>query len=62
MTTETTERPVAGSGHNLPRLQQRYRDEVVPALREEFQISNVMQIPNLVKIVVNMGVGEATPS
>jgi large subunit ribosomal protein L5 len=59
MTTETTERPAAGSGHKLPRLQQRYRDEVVPALREEFQISNVMQIPNLVKIVVNMGVGEA---
>ncbi|HMI35097.1 MAG TPA: 50S ribosomal protein L5 [Propionibacteriaceae bacterium] len=59
MTTGTTERPAAGSGHNLPRLQQRYRDEVVPALREEFKIPNVMQIPNLVKIVVNMGVGEA---
>ena len=52
MTTPTTERA-------LPRLQQRYRDEIAPALREEFKISNVMQTPNLVKIVVNMGVGEA---
>jgi large subunit ribosomal protein L5 len=43
----------------LPRLQQRYRDEIAPALRDEFKIKNVMQTPNLVKIVVNMGVGEA---
>jgi large subunit ribosomal protein L5 len=59
MTTPTTERPAAGTGGSLPRLQQRYRDEIVPALRDEFKIANVMQIPNLVKIVVNMGVGEA---
>jgi large subunit ribosomal protein L5 len=59
MTTGTTERPAAESGHNLPRLQRRYRDEIVPALKEEFKIANVMQIPTLVKIVVNMGVGEA---
>ena len=59
MTTPTTERQDTGSGHNLPRLQQRYRDEIVPALREEFKIANVMQTPSLVKIVVNMGVGEA---
>ena len=52
MTTPTTE-------HTLPRLQQRYRDEIAPALRDEFQIKNVMQTPSLVKIVVNMGVGEA---
>jgi large subunit ribosomal protein L5 len=52
MTTPTTER-------TLPRLQQRYRDEIAPALRDEFQIKNVMQTPGLVKIVVNMGVGEA---
>jgi large subunit ribosomal protein L5 len=58
MTTPTTERPSAGAG-SLPRLQQRYRDEIVPALRDEFKIANVMQTPSLVKIVVNMGVGEA---
>jgi large subunit ribosomal protein L5 len=43
----------------LPRLQQKYRTEIAPALREEFGYANVMQIPGLVKIVVNMGVGEA---
>src|SRR5579875_319497 len=42
-----------------PRLKQRYRDEIVPALREEFGYSNVMQVPSLVKIKVNMGVGDA---
>jgi large subunit ribosomal protein L5 len=59
MTTPTTERPPASAGRSLPRLQQRYRNEIVPALRDEFKIANVMQTPNLVKIVVNMGVGEA---
>jgi large subunit ribosomal protein L5 len=43
----------------LPRLKQRYRSEIVPALHTEFGYANVMQIPGLVKIVVNMGVGEA---
>jgi large subunit ribosomal protein L5 len=42
-----------------PRLKARYRDEIVPALREQFGYSNVMQVPTLVKIKVNMGVGEA---
>ena len=42
-----------------PRLRVRYREEVVPALREQFQFANVMQVPGLVKVVVNMGVGEA---
>ena len=42
-----------------PRLKQRYKDEIAPALREEFGFANVMQVPNLSKIVVNMGVGEA---
>ena len=42
-----------------PRLRERYETEVAPALREEFSIANVMQTPRLVKIVVNMGVGEA---
>ena len=48
--TQTTE---------IPRLKARYREEILPALRSEFEIANVMQVPGLVKIVVNMGVGEA---
>ena len=50
--TETTE-------VTLPRLKARYREEVMPELREQFGYDNVMQTPGLVKIVVNMGVGEA---
>jgi large subunit ribosomal protein L5 len=42
-----------------PRLKIRYREEILPALRSEFEIANVMQVPGLTKIVVNMGVGEA---
>lgn len=43
----------------LPRLKQKYRTEIAPALKGEFGYANVMQIPGLTKIVVNMGVGEA---
>src|SRR5262250_3319582 len=42
-----------------PRLKERYHAEIAPALREEFKYDNVMQIPALVKISVNMGVGDA---
>ena len=42
-----------------PRLKARYREEIVPALRNEFHYANIMQVPGIVKIVVNMGVGEA---
>ncbi|MTE11498.1 50S ribosomal protein L5 [Nocardia aurantiaca] len=42
-----------------PRLKQRYREEIKPALNEEFNYANVMQIPGVVKVVVNMGVGDA---
>jgi large subunit ribosomal protein L5 len=42
-----------------PRLKARYREEILPALREQFDYQNVMQVPGLTKIVVNMGVGEA---
>ena len=41
------------------RLKLRYREEIKPALLKEFSYGNVMQIPRLVKVVVNMGVGEA---
>ena len=43
----------------LPRLKERYRNEVVAKLREQYNYANPMQVPSLVKIVVNMGVGEA---
>jgi large subunit ribosomal protein L5 len=43
----------------LPRLKQKYRDDVIGALKEQFDYGNPMQIPGLVKVVVNMGVGEA---
>lgn len=43
----------------VPRLKERYRTEVVPKLRERFNYRNPMQVPGLVKVVLNMGVGEA---
>jgi len=43
----------------MARLREHYREEVAPALRDAFEYKNVMQIPRLEKIVVNMGVGEA---
>ncbi|MDA8368831.1 MAG: 50S ribosomal protein L5 [Nocardiopsaceae bacterium] len=43
----------------MPRLKEKYRSEIIPGLREEFGIANIMQVPGLTKIVVNMGVGEA---
>ncbi|WP_329135485.1 50S ribosomal protein L5 [Streptomyces sp. NBC_01476] len=45
--------------HVSPRLKARYRDEIAGKLRDEFKYANVMQIPGLTKIVVNMGVGDA---
>ncbi len=47
------------SAEETPRLKARYRDEIVPALHEEFKYVNVNQVAGLAKIVVNMGVGEA---
>jgi large subunit ribosomal protein L5 len=59
-TTETEIAPGATPQTKvLPRLKQRYREEIRSALQQEFQIANAMQIPGLVKVVVNMGVGEA---
>ena len=43
----------------MSELRERYRAEVVPALQKEFQYANVMQVPRLTKIVVNIGLGEA---
>jgi len=43
----------------MARLQQYYRDKVVPQLRKDLGVANVMEVPKIVKITVNMGVGEA---
>lgn len=43
----------------VPTLQARYREDIVPALMTEFNYSNVMQVPRINKIVVNIGMGEA---
>ncbi len=43
----------------IPRLKARYRQDVIPELQRQFEYANVMQVPGLTKIVVNMGVGEA---
>ena len=59
-TAETsTAASAAQAGAPTPRLKARYREEILPALKDEFGYSNVMQVPGLTKIVVNMGVGEA---
>ncbi|MGV1007813.1 MAG: 50S ribosomal protein L5 [Dermatophilaceae bacterium] len=54
--TQSTQTAVAPGG---PRLKQRYQEQVKPALREQFGHGNVMQVPRVVKVVVNMGVGDA---
>ncbi|RKQ61897.1 LSU ribosomal protein L5P [Thermovibrio guaymasensis] len=43
----------------IPRLKKRYQEEVIPALMKKFGYKNVMEVPKIEKIVVNMGVGEA---
>ena len=40
-------------------LKQKYRNEIAPALKEELGLSNVMEVPRITKITLNMGVGEA---
>lgn len=52
--TETT-----AASKVTPRLQTKYREEIRDSLQNQFHYDNVMQIPGLVKVVVNMGVGEA---
>jgi len=43
----------------LPRLQEKYRREIVPAMMSEFSYANMMQVPRLKRIVINIGLGEA---
>ena len=42
-----------------PRLIKKYKDQVVPQLMKDFTLKNIMQVPKLEKIIVNMGLGEA---
>lgn len=60
--TDTATAATAGAaptGRIQPRLKQKYQSEILPALKEQFGFTNVHQVPGLVKIVVNTGVGEA---
>jgi large subunit ribosomal protein L5 len=43
----------------MPGLKDKYREEIVPALMQDFQYQNIMEVPRLVKVVVNIGMGEA---
>src|SRR5262245_49434974 len=49
-----------GRGHMSARLREKYQKDVVPALQKEFGYKNVMAVPKIEKVVVNMGLGEAT--
>ncbi|HET7415088.1 MAG TPA: 50S ribosomal protein L5 [Arthrobacter sp.] len=53
--TQTVETPATAA----PRLKTRYNEEIKPSLQKEFNYSNVNQVPGLLKVVVNMGVGDA---
>jgi large subunit ribosomal protein L5 len=48
-----------GSGRHVPNLARQYQDRVVPALMKEFDYANVMQVPAVAKVIVNIGIGEA---
>lgn len=43
----------------MSKLQQKYKDEIVPSLKEKYQIKNINQIPKITKVVLNVGAGEA---
>ena len=57
--TETIENTAGQGIDSAPRLKTTYHDTVAPALKEQFGYANAMQIPRVVKVVVNMGVGDA---
>ena len=44
----------------LPKLRKKYQDEIVPAMMEQFQYGSIMEVPRLVKVCINQGVGAAT--
>ncbi len=58
-TPATSTKPAAPAEPVTPRLLERYRNEVVPAMIKEFNYSNVMMVPRIVKVTLNIGMGEA---
>ncbi len=59
MTAVTSDSQRSSGEKILPRLKTRYREEISSALKTEFEYSNPMLVPGVVKVVVNMGVGDA---
>jgi large subunit ribosomal protein L5 len=57
--TKTSKTATPTKDDYVPRLRVRYREELVPALQQQLGLPNLMQVPGLEKVVVNMGVGEA---
>jgi large subunit ribosomal protein L5 len=57
--SSSAENGAATGDKRIPRLKVRYREEIVPGLKQDFEYSNPMQVPGVVKVVVNMGVGDA---
>ena len=62
MAKQTKKAASRGGGGDTyePRLRTRYREEVMPGLKKEFGIENVMAVPRIEKVVLNVGLGEAT--
>ena len=54
------DRKTPEGGGYVPRLRQRYQNEVVPSLKKEFGIDNIMAVPRIEKVVLNVGLGAAT--
>jgi len=59
MSVTEVETPGTTDTAPAPRLKQRYREAVLPQLRDSLGVPNVMQVPGVLKVVVNMGVGDA---
>ena len=59
MAKEATQEAKKSAATEQPRLKQRYQEEIIPRLQKEFGYKNVMQVPRIEKVVLNMGVGAA---
>lgn len=55
---EAIQIPATGNGKYVPRLKMRYLQEVVPKLMERFGYKNIMEVPKITKVVINVGVGD----
>jgi large subunit ribosomal protein L5 len=56
---KTAAKPANGQSRAVPNLARQYRERAVPALMKEFEYDNVMQVPRIAKVIVNIGIGEA---